>query len=39
MKKQLSNIWEYAQSIAQEEDKLPDPPDFTTIDSEKVKAP
>ncbi len=38
MKRQLSDIWEYAQSIAKEEDKLPDPPDFTTIDSEKVNA-
>lgn len=38
MKKQLSEIWDYAQSIAREEDKLPDPPDFTTIDSEKVNA-
>jgi transposase len=38
MKKQLSEIWDYAQSVAREEDKLPDPPDFTTIDSEKVNA-
>lgn len=38
MKKQLSEIWDYAQSIAKEEDKLPDPPDFTVIDSEKVNA-
>jgi transposase len=36
MKKQLSEIWDYAQSIAREEDSMPDPPDFTTIDSEKV---
>jgi transposase len=38
MKKQLSDIWDYAQSIAKEEDKMPDPPDFTTIDSEKINA-
>jgi len=38
MKKQLVEIWEYAQQIAGQEDKMPDPPDFTTIDSEKVKA-
>ena len=37
MKKQLAEIWEYAQTIADKEDSLPDPPDFTTIDSEKVK--
>lgn len=37
MKKQLAEIWEYAQNIADDEDRLPDPPDFTTIDSEKVK--
>lgn len=38
MKKQLSEIWDYAQSVAKEEDRLPDPPDFTLIDSEKVNA-
>lgn len=38
MKKQLSSIWEYAQHIAADEDKMPDPPDFTEIDSQKVKA-
>jgi transposase len=38
MKKQLTEIWEYAQQIANQEDKMPDPPDFTTIDSEKVRA-
>lgn len=38
MKKQLTGIWEYAQQIAQGEDKVPEPPDFTDIDSEKVKA-
>jgi len=38
MKKQLTEIWQYAQQVAAEEDKIPEPPDFTTIDSEKVKA-
>lgn len=38
MKKQLAEIWEYAQQLAQQEDKMPDPPDFTTVDCEKVKA-
>lgn len=37
MKKQLADIWDYAQNIADDEDRLPDPPDFTEIDSEKVK--
>lgn len=37
MKKQLGEIWDYAQSVAKDEDDLPPPPDFTTIDSEKVK--
>lgn len=38
MKKQLTEIWQYAQQIAQDEDKMPEPPDFTEIDSQKVKA-
>jgi len=38
MKKQLTGIWPYAQQVAAEDDKMPDPADFTTIDSEKVKA-
>ena len=38
MKKQLTEIWQYAQQVGAEEDKMPEPPDFTTIDSEKVKA-
>ncbi|RKR84049.1 IS4 family transposase [Mucilaginibacter gracilis] len=38
MKKQLTEIWQYAQQIASDEDKMPEPPDFTEIDSEKVKA-
>ena len=37
MKKQLAEIWDYAQNIANDEDRLPDPPDFTKIDSEKIK--
>lgn len=37
MKQQLKAIWEYAQSVATAEDELPDPPDFTTIDREKVQ--
>jgi len=37
IKQQLKNIWEYAQSIASKEDDLPDPPDFTTIDTQKVQ--
>jgi transposase len=37
MKKQLAHIWEYAQSIAASEDNLPDPPDLTTINKEKVQ--
>jgi transposase len=38
MKKQLTEIWQYAQQIAADEDKIPEPPDFTEIDSQKVKA-
>jgi len=38
MKKQLAEIWQYAQQVATDEDKLPEPPDFTEIDSSKVKA-
>jgi transposase len=37
MKKQLTEIWQYAQQIAADEDKMPEPPDFTEIDSAKVK--
>jgi transposase len=37
MKKQLTHIWEYAQSIAASEDNLPEPPDLTTISKEKVQ--
>lgn len=38
MKKALSEIWQYAQSIAKAEDNLPEPPDLTDIDTEKVQA-
>lgn len=38
MKKQLTEIWQYAQHIAADEDKMPEPPDFTGINSQKVKA-
>lgn len=37
MKKQLTEIWQYAQQIAADEDKMPEPPDFKEIDSKKVK--
>ena len=36
MKKQLDDLWQYAQSVAAEEMDNPEPPDFTTINSEKV---
>lgn len=38
MKQQLKHIWEYAQSVAAKEDDLPDPPDFTAIDTQKVQS-
>jgi transposase len=38
MKAQLNEIWNYAQSIRTDEDKMPEPPDFTTFDSAKVLA-
>lgn len=38
MKKQLEQIWHYAQSVSAAEDTMPEPPDFTTIDAEKVKS-
>lgn len=37
MKKQLADIWSYAQSVAATEDNLPEPPDLTTINKEKVQ--
>lgn len=36
MVKQLEELWHYAQGIADQEDKDPTPPDFTSIDKEKV---
>jgi transposase len=36
MKKQLTEIWQYAQQVAADEDKMPEPPDFTVIDSARV---
>lgn len=36
MARQLSEIWEYAQHIASDEDRMPEPPDFTEIDSHQV---
>ena len=38
MKKQLTEIWQYAQQVANEEDNMPPPPDFTKINLEKVQA-
>ena len=38
MKKQLDQIWQYAQSVSSAEDTLPEPPDFTTINFEKVRS-
>ena len=38
MKKQLTEIWQYAQSVATVEDNMPEPPDFTSIDKDKVQA-
>ena len=37
MKKALGEIWQYAQSVAKAEDALPEPPDFTDINPEKVQ--
>ena len=34
---QLEELWQYAQRIADEEDKDPTPPDFKEIDKQKVK--
>lgn len=36
MKKQLQQIWDYAQSVSDPDD-LPDPPDLTTINKENVQ--
>ena len=37
MARQLEEMWEYAQSIADEEDTDPTPPDFKKVDKEKVE--
>lgn len=37
MKKALREIWQYAQSVAKAEDNLPEPPDFTDINPERVQ--
>ena len=37
MARQLEKIWQYAQSIADEEDTDPTPPDFRKVDKEKVE--
>lgn len=37
MVKQLEQMWDYAQSIADEEDKDPEPPDFKEISPDKVE--
>lgn len=37
MSEQLEELWQYAQSIADEEDTDPTPPDFKTISKEKVE--
>jgi len=37
MVKQLEQMWDYAQSIADEEDKEPEPPDFKEISPDKVE--
>lgn len=38
MAEQLEQMWDYAQRIAEDEDKDPEPPDFKPLDPEKVKA-
>lgn len=37
MKVQINQIWQYAKSISDTENDLPEPPDLTTIDKEKVE--
>ena len=37
MAEQLEKMWNYAQSIADEEDRDPTPPEFTMIDKEKIE--
>ncbi|HEY0668823.1 MAG TPA: IS1182 family transposase [Sphingobacteriaceae bacterium] len=38
MKRQLQDIWNYAQNIAADEDRMPEPPDFTTVNTQNVEA-
>lgn len=38
MKKQLQAIWNYAQNMAADEDRMPEPPDLSTVNTEHVKA-
>lgn len=38
MKAALKDIWAYAQSVAKSEDNLPEPPDLTEINKDKVQA-
>jgi transposase len=38
MKKQLEEIWNYAQNIAAAEDRMPEPPDLSSINPESVNA-
>lgn len=37
MIKQLEDMWQYAQSVADEEDQDPEPPEFKKLDPEKVQ--
>lgn len=37
MMQRLEEMWEYAQAIADDEDRDPTPPDFTKVDKEKVR--
>lgn len=37
MARQLEEMWQYAQSVADEEDRDPTPPDFSKIDKKKVE--
>lgn len=38
IKKQLEDIWTYAQHIAADEDRMPEPPDLSAINPESVNA-
>lgn len=37
MLRQLEDLWKYAQSVAREEDKGPEPPEFKEISKEKIQ--